>query len=284
MANVLQMLLRRVALGCDVRAIASSLVFEIGRCGALVLASGGRWSRCTFQARPPGRSRPGRTWPGSRCRQAYVGGIPDRPDLPQEPTRPAATAEPSPADHNDVPGHHSIPGNARTAAWPAALGSAGYCIGWRPRPGGARSGVRSTSYRRARCTWRPTRRAAPPGRAASRGVRPDPCAAAWTAIPDERRRACPGNRACQAPELTAKRVTGTCALAADPAAVGERDRNASPPGSCRIGVSYGSLTKAGSCARRWSGSVRATGRRHARHCGVSLIARAPPAHARWRSW
>jgi len=26
-------------------------------------ASGGRWSRCAFQARPPGRSGPGRTWP-----------------------------------------------------------------------------------------------------------------------------------------------------------------------------------------------------------------------------
>ncbi|HEV8275614.1 MAG TPA: hypothetical protein VGQ26_07940 [Streptosporangiaceae bacterium] len=43
--------------------------------------SGGRCSRCTFQARPPGAPGQGKPGPRSRRRQADVGGIPGRPDL-----------------------------------------------------------------------------------------------------------------------------------------------------------------------------------------------------------
>ena len=58
-------------------------------------ASGGHWSRCTFQARPPGRSGPGRTWPqiapsaSGRGRNSWPTGSrwhPERPD-PEQPSR-----------------------------------------------------------------------------------------------------------------------------------------------------------------------------------------------------
>ena len=44
-------------------------------------ASIGRWSRCTFQARPPGRSGPVRTWPRIALSASGHGRIPGRPDL-----------------------------------------------------------------------------------------------------------------------------------------------------------------------------------------------------------